>query len=83
MVKQLLTPGPDEGDLAAVQRAEHRYLLECWASPEHAEAVKAFTEKRPPCSPAEPTAQQLVSAGGTSRSMRYRWTTSPTQSFTP
>ncbi len=30
------------------QRAEHRYLVECWASPEHAEAVKAFTEKRPP-----------------------------------
>ena len=36
------------GDLAAVQRAEHRYLLECWASAEHAEAVKAFLEKRPP-----------------------------------
>jgi enoyl-CoA hydratase/carnithine racemase len=48
MIKQLLTPHTDEGDLAAVQRAEHRYLVECWASPEHAEAVKAFTEKRPP-----------------------------------
>ena len=48
MIKQLLTPSPDDGDLAAVMRAEHRYLVECWASPEHAEAVKAFTEKRPP-----------------------------------
>jgi enoyl-CoA hydratase/carnithine racemase len=48
MIKQLLTPHTDEGDLAAVQRAEHRYLVECWASPEHAEAVRAFTEKRPP-----------------------------------
>ena len=48
MIKQLLTPSVDDGDLAAVQRAEHRYLVECWASPEHAEAVKAFTEKRPP-----------------------------------
>ena len=48
MIKQLLTPSPDEGDLAAVMRTEHRYLVECWASPEHAEAVKAFTEKRPP-----------------------------------
>ena len=48
MIKQLLTPSADDGDLAAVQRDEHRYLLECWASAEHAEAVKAFTEKRPP-----------------------------------
>ena len=48
MIKDLLTPTADRNDLAAVQRAEHRYLLECWASPEHAEAVTAFTEKRAP-----------------------------------
>ncbi|MGI9053796.1 MAG: enoyl-CoA hydratase/isomerase family protein [Ilumatobacteraceae bacterium] len=48
MVKRLLTANAVEPDLAQVQRAEHTYLTECWASPEHAEAVKAFTEKRPP-----------------------------------
>ena len=48
MIKDLLTPTADRNDLTAVQRAEHRYLLECWASPEHAEAVTAFTEKRAP-----------------------------------
>jgi enoyl-CoA hydratase/carnithine racemase len=48
MIKQLLTANAVESDLAAVQRSEHERLLECWSSPEHAEAVKAFTEKRPP-----------------------------------
>lgn len=48
MIKRLLTANAVEPDLAAVQRAEHEYLLECWRSPEHAEAVRAFLEKRPP-----------------------------------
>jgi len=47
MIKQLLTANAVEPDLAAVQRAEHEYLVECWKSPEHAEAVRAFLEKRP------------------------------------
>jgi enoyl-CoA hydratase/carnithine racemase len=48
MIKDLLTVNAVEPDLAAAQRAEHRYLAECWASPQHAEAVKAFLDKRPP-----------------------------------
>lgn len=48
MVKQLLTANAVEGDLAAVQRAEHEHLLQCWTSPQHAEAVQAFLEKRAP-----------------------------------
>ncbi len=48
MIKHLLTANAVESDLAAVQRAEHEYLLACWESPQHAEAVKAFTEKRQP-----------------------------------
>lgn len=48
MIKHLLTANAVESDLAAVQRAEHEYLLTCWESSQHAEAVKAFTEKRPP-----------------------------------
>ena len=30
------------------QRRETRYRRECYKTPEHAEAVKAFLEKRPP-----------------------------------
>jgi len=48
MIKELLTANASEGDLLAVQRSEHRYLAECWASPQHAEAVQAFMEKRAP-----------------------------------
>lgn len=48
MIKKLLTANATEGDLTAIQRAEHRYLAECWTSPQHAEAVQAFLEKRPP-----------------------------------
>ncbi|WP_116999414.1 enoyl-CoA hydratase/isomerase family protein [Desertimonas flava] len=48
MIKELLTVNATEGDLIAVQQAEHRYLAECWTSPQHAEAVQAFLEKRPP-----------------------------------
>ena len=45
MIKHLLTANAVESDLAAVQRAEHEYLAECWASPQHAEAVQAFTRE--------------------------------------
>lgn len=49
--KQLLTENALEPDLRAVQRRETSILRECWESPEHAEAVKAFQEKRPPVFP--------------------------------
>ena len=48
IIKELLTVNSVEPDLAAVQRTEHHYLAECWASPQHAEAVQAFLDKRPP-----------------------------------
>jgi len=48
MIKQLLTVNAVEGDLGVVQRREHEALARCWASPEHAEAVAAFREKRTP-----------------------------------
>lgn len=48
MIKALLTANATEGDLTAVQQAEMRYLAQCWESPQHAEAVQAFLEKRPP-----------------------------------
>lgn len=48
MVKQLLTENAAETDLALVQRRESELLATCWATPEHAEAVAAFIEKRPP-----------------------------------
>jgi enoyl-CoA hydratase/carnithine racemase len=46
MIKRLL--GLSAEHLAEVQVDEHRLLQECWASPQHAEAVRAFLEKRPP-----------------------------------
>jgi enoyl-CoA hydratase/carnithine racemase len=48
MIKELLTRNACETDLTEAQRRETRYLRECWKSPEHAEAVAAFMEKRPP-----------------------------------
>jgi enoyl-CoA hydratase/carnithine racemase len=48
MTKQLLTKNAAETDLGAVQRLESELLRECWKTPEHAEAVRAFLEKRPP-----------------------------------
>jgi enoyl-CoA hydratase/carnithine racemase len=48
MIKQLLTMNGSDTDLLAVQRRESEMLRECWKSPEHAEAVRAFIEKRPP-----------------------------------
>jgi enoyl-CoA hydratase/carnithine racemase len=48
MIKQLLTQNGSDTDLLAVQARESEMLRECWKSPEHAEAVRAFIEKRPP-----------------------------------
>jgi enoyl-CoA hydratase/carnithine racemase len=48
MIKDLLTRNGCETDLDLVQRRESERLRECWKSPEHAEAVAAFLEKRPP-----------------------------------
>jgi enoyl-CoA hydratase/carnithine racemase len=51
MIKQLLTVNGSDTDLRAVQDRESELLRECWASPEHAEAVQAFLEKRLPVFP--------------------------------
>ena len=56
MIKQLLTANAVERDLHAVQKLESELLRECWKTPEHAEAVAAFTEKRPPTFPPRSTA---------------------------
>ncbi len=48
MIKELLTTNAVETDLTAVQRRESKLLRECWETPEHAEAVAAFMEKRAP-----------------------------------
>jgi len=48
MTKALLTRNASETDLDRVQALESEMLRECWKSPEHAEAVSAFLEKRPP-----------------------------------
>jgi enoyl-CoA hydratase/carnithine racemase len=48
MIKQLLTANAVAGDLHEVQKREGEVLRECWKTPEHAEAVAAFTEKREP-----------------------------------
>jgi len=48
MIKRLLTRNMVEPDLDAAQRAESELLRACWTSPEHAEAVAAFLEKRAP-----------------------------------
>jgi enoyl-CoA hydratase/carnithine racemase len=48
MIKELLTRNACETDLLEAQRRETHYLRECWKTPEHAEAVRAFLEKRSP-----------------------------------
>ena len=48
MTKQLLTENACETDLELVQRRESELLRACWKTPEHAEAVAAFIEKREP-----------------------------------
>lgn len=47
MTKRLLTDNIVETDMRLIQRRESERLVECWASPEHAEAVSAFLAKRP------------------------------------
>jgi enoyl-CoA hydratase/carnithine racemase len=48
MTKELLTVNSVDTDLEEIQRREQALLRACWRSPEHAEAVAAFLEKRPP-----------------------------------
>lgn len=48
MTKSLLTANPSEVDLDLVQQRESELLRACWKTPEHAEAVQAFIEKREP-----------------------------------
>jgi enoyl-CoA hydratase/carnithine racemase len=48
MTKALLTQNDSETDLTLAQERESELLRQCWKTPEHAEAVKAFVEKRPP-----------------------------------
>ena len=48
MIKELLSRNGTASDLRAIQERETQLLRECWKTPEHAEAVKAFLEKRPP-----------------------------------
>lgn len=48
MTKELLTANACDTDLNAIQERESALLRECWKTPEHAEAVAAFREKRPP-----------------------------------
>jgi enoyl-CoA hydratase/carnithine racemase len=48
MIKDLLTRNASETDLTVVQGRETEFLRECWKSPEHAEAVQAFLDKRAP-----------------------------------
>lgn len=48
MTKSLLTQNGSATDLREVQRRESELLRECWRTPEHAEAVSAFLEKRAP-----------------------------------
>lgn len=49
--KQLLSENALEPELRKVQERESEILRRCWESPEHAEAVKAFQEKRAPAFP--------------------------------
>ncbi len=48
MIKGLLTRNGSDPDLDAVMRREFDLLRECYTTPEHREAVAAFTEKRAP-----------------------------------
>lgn len=48
MIKDLLTRNGATTDLDKVQRRETKLLRKCWKTPEHAEAVNAFLEKRAP-----------------------------------
>ena len=48
MIKELLTENGAATDLGEIQRRESAMLRVCWRTREHAEAVAAFLEKRPP-----------------------------------
>jgi enoyl-CoA hydratase/carnithine racemase len=48
MIKELLTRNAAESDLLLAQQRETDLLRRCYKTPEHAEAVRAFLEKRPP-----------------------------------
>jgi len=48
MIKQLLTQNGSEPDLHVVAKREMALLRECYETPEHAEAIRAFSEKRAP-----------------------------------
>jgi len=48
MTKQLLSVNGSDTDLSAIQERESALLRGCWKTPEHAEAVSAFIDKRPP-----------------------------------
>jgi enoyl-CoA hydratase/carnithine racemase len=48
MIKQLLTRNASDPDTDAVMKREFELLHACYSSPEHSEAVAAFTEKRAP-----------------------------------
>ena len=48
LIKQLLTQNASEPDLAAVQRREIEAMNVANKTPEHAEAVAAFLERRAP-----------------------------------
>lgn len=48
MIKDLLTRNGTEPDLKTVQQRELELLKRCYETPEHAEAVEAFTERRQP-----------------------------------
>jgi enoyl-CoA hydratase/carnithine racemase len=49
--KRLMVENEAEADLEVVQQRESEVLRRCWSSPEHAEAVAAFREKRAPVFP--------------------------------
>lgn len=57
--KHLLTVNSLEADSRLVQERESEILRRCWASKEHAEAVAAFLEKRPPVFPARPSVDEI------------------------
>jgi len=48
MIKQLLTRNASDPDTDAVMKREFELLHACYSSPEHNEAIAAFTEKRAP-----------------------------------
>jgi 2-(1,2-epoxy-1,2-dihydrophenyl)acetyl-CoA isomerase len=48
MIKELLTLNGSESDLGRVAKRELGFLKECYKTPEHAEAIRAFSEKRAP-----------------------------------